>query len=139
MGVMNVMVVLSVLVRLIVPLALLVALQVWLCRKGKRLGLILPGLSLLLSIVLCLSMAAFTVRAGGGAVQVYDENGNLVKEEQMQQIENEDFGLKELLPVAGVFLVSNIPTVIYGGIWLYYKNRRDWKNEVQRMTIQDLE
>ena len=35
---------------LMLPIALLVALQVWLCRKSTRLGLILPGISLALSL-----------------------------------------------------------------------------------------
>ena len=38
----------------LLPFALLVVLQVWLCRKSARLGLILPVLSLLLSLVLVL-------------------------------------------------------------------------------------
>ena len=36
---------------MLVPIALLVVLQVWLCRKGRRLGLILPVLSLLFSLL----------------------------------------------------------------------------------------
>ena len=39
---------------LLLPIALLVALQVWLCRKSAKLGLILPGLSLALSLLLSL-------------------------------------------------------------------------------------
>ena len=41
-----------VLFMFMLPIALLVALQVWLCRKGKWLGLILPGISLALSLVM---------------------------------------------------------------------------------------
>ena len=38
------------------PIALLVALQAWLCKKSLKLGLILPGLSLALSLLLVFSM-----------------------------------------------------------------------------------
>ena len=38
-----------------------------------------------------------------------------------------------------MFLVSNIPTVVFGGIWLYYKNRRDFKDDLKKMKIEDLE
>ena len=41
--------------------------------------------------------------------------------------------------IASVFLVSNIPTVIFGGIWLYYKNRRDFQEDLKKMKIEDLE
>ena len=37
------------------------------------------------------------------------------------------------------FLINNIPTVVLGGIWLHYKNRRDFQSELNKMNIQDLE
>jgi hypothetical protein len=41
---------------------------------------------------------------------------------------------------AGVFfLVSNIPTAVFGGIWLHYKGRRDTLEDWKRMQIEDLE
>ena len=42
------------------PIALLVALQAWLCKKSLKLGLILPGLSLALSLMMVFSMGAFS-------------------------------------------------------------------------------
>ncbi len=49
------------LLSLLLPVALAVALQVWLCKRRSRwLGLILPGLTLLASLLILLSMAAFT-------------------------------------------------------------------------------
>ena len=86
-----------ILIGVLLPVALVVALQVWLCkRKNRWLGLILPGLSLLV-----------------GA---------------------------ETFALMGVnFLINNIPTVVLGGIWLHYKNRRDFQSELNKMNIQDLE
>ena len=49
---------------LLLPIALLVALQVWLCKKSGKLGLILPGLSLALSLMLVLSVATFSTIRG---------------------------------------------------------------------------
>ena len=125
---------------MLVPIALLVVLQVWLCRKGQRLGLILPVLSLLISLLLTLSMAGFQTYAGGGAstVTTYGPDGQVVEEHH----EEHDHG--ELAPgameaVAGLFLVANIPTVVFGGIWLHYKNRRDFQDDLNRMRIEDLE
>ncbi len=122
---------------LLLPIALLVALQVWMCKKGKWLGLVLPGISLVLSLILVSSMAAFTT-VGGGSMRVADENGQVV------QIEPEVIGEPQPVPGAMrnavlVFLVTNIPTVVFGGIWLHYKGRRDTYEDLKRMRIEDLE
>ena len=48
------------LLSILLPVALVVALQVWLCkRKTRWLGLILPGLSFLFSLLLVFSVGAF--------------------------------------------------------------------------------
>ena len=120
---------------LLLPVALLVVLQVWLCRKSRKLGLILPILSFAVSLLLVLSAGVFQ-HVGGGSIRVTDEYGNVVQEEYVEAdpITPEDIGA-----LVGVFLVSNIPTVVFGGIWLYYKNRRDFKDDLKRLKIEDLE
>ena len=120
---------------LLLPIALLVLLQVWLCKKSVRLGLILPGISLVLSMVLVFSMAAFG-RIGGGALRVTDENGNVIQEET---IKAPPIKAGEVVAVGLVFLVSNIPTVVFGGVWLHYKGRKDTLDDLKRMRIEDLE
>jgi len=121
---------------ILLPVALAVALQVWLCKRRSRwLGLILPGLTLLASLLILLSMAAFT-QVGASEV-VYDEHGAVVEEHHAEHWEA--FTGAELGAAGGVFLVANIPTVVLGGIWLHYKNRRDLREEMKRMDLQDLE
>ncbi|MDY3906920.1 MAG: hypothetical protein SOX72_04345 [Oscillospiraceae bacterium] len=122
---------------MLVPIALLVVLQVWLCRKGRRLGLILPVLSLLVSLLLVFSMAGFQTVTRAGAHMV-DEKGQIVEGYEPEPVHS------ELTPgaagaIAGLFLVSNIPTVVFGGIWLHYKNRRDFQDDLKKMKIEDLE
>ena len=160
---------------MLVPVALLVVLQVWLCRKSLRLGLILPALSLLFSLVIVFSLAAFgqmnTFGGGGslvleengqvvqesiyrdGMVYVYDGEGNLIEEypdpnaQQAQEASGDrgplpqtvgGMSLGYILMLGVVFLVSNIPTLIFGGIWLHFKNRRDLREDMKRMRIEDL-
>ena len=41
------------------PIALLVALQVWLCKRSPKMGLILPGVSLALSLLLVVPIIVF--------------------------------------------------------------------------------
>ena len=149
---------------MLVPVALLVVLQVWLCRKGKRLGLILPALSLLLSLLIAGSMAAFSMvnAAGSGVTIGLDENGEVVERQVsegcMITVYDGDGNIVDQYPdpnpqspqspavtavtVASVvllFLVANIPTVVFLGIWLHYKNRRDFQEDLKKMKIEDLE
>ena len=157
---------LIVLISILLPVALVVALQVWLCRRKTRwLGLILPGLSFLFSLLLVFSVGAFGLINQGGSVgtltleengqviqqtitengmtTVYDGEGNILDQypapdaQEKQEAQEEIF--RRLLPSAVLlFLVGNIPTVVLGGIWLHYKNRRDFQDEIKKMNIQDL-
>ena len=127
---------------LLVPVALLIALQVWLCRKNVKLGMILPALSLTLSLLLTLSLVvfgAFNMSSGGGNVRVTDENGNPVQEEIIVSERRMEFHPRTLIAAGVVFLVTNIPTAVFGGIWLHYKGRRDTQEDLKRMRIEDLE
>lgn len=128
--------ILVILLRLAVPIGLLAALQVWLCRRKRRLGLILPGVFLALSLALCLGCVGFVSVTGGSGVRIYDESGALVREERMPPDPEQKRALA--LAVGGIFLCANLPTVLFGGIWLCSReqNRSD---EMNRMNIQDLE
>ncbi len=144
---------------LILPIVLLVALQVWLCKKNLKLGLILPGISLALSLLLVLSMATFsTLTIGGGNTMVsggvtyIEPDGQEVPAQEEEYIEvpaqegvprgereKTQFHPRALMAVGVVFLVTNIPTAVFGGIWLHYKGRRDTLEDLKKMRIEDLE
>ena len=145
---------------LLVPIALLIVLQMWLCKRSLKLGLILPALSLALSLLLVFSVAAFSginsLGSGGmtleqngqvveqtitenGVTTVYDGEGNII-----DQYEDPNYQPPVPITPAAVgtvvvlFLVSNIPTVVFGGIWLHYKTRRDFQEDLKKMKIEDL-
>lgn len=131
---------------LLLPIALLVALQVWLCKKGTKLGLILPGLSLALSLMLVFSLAAFgslTVSAGNtGAGPI--EGGAYIEVPAQEGaarggMEKPEFPVRTLISAGVLFLIMNIPTAVFGGIWLHYKGRRDTYEDLKKMRIKDLE
>ena len=124
---------------LLVPIGLLVAVQVWLCRKNVKLGLILPAISLVLSLLLALTVGvSLALTRAGGTVTVRDETtGEIV---QQDIFESNVYTNPAALAGAGVlFLVSNIPTAVFGGIWLHYKGRRDTLEDLKKMRIEDLE
>lgn len=120
---------------ILVPVALLVVLQVWLCKKSTRLGLILPGVSLVMSLVVAFGVIAFsslnTVGSGelvleqngqviertvteNGTVTVYDGEGNITDQYpdpnyEDNRAESEQISLT-MVAVAGVmFLVFTFP------------------------------
>lgn len=130
---------------MLVPVALLVALQVWLCRKSVKMGLILPGITLALSLLLTLSLAAFGLARGvviGGGVNYVSASGQEIPAQEgpvVQERVEMDFHPKTLIAAGVVFLVTNIPTAVFGGIWLHYKGRQDTYEDLKRMRIEDLE
>ena len=128
---------------LLVPIALLVVLQVWLCRKSLKLGLILPILSFLLSLLMVLSLGTIQTVTTGGSYLV-TEDGTYMEVPAQEGGHHQEEHHVSLTPGAvgalvGLFLVGNIPTVVFGGIWLHYKNRRDFQDDLKRMKIEDLE
>ena len=127
----------ALLFSVLLPVGLVLALQVFLCRRGNRLGLILPVLSFLLSLLLTLSIAVFTMAGAGTVTSQVLVDGQVV-EERVEQVASSMTTPRQLLTVGGVFLVTNIPTAVLTGIWFYHKNRRDWRDELKKMDIQDL-
>ena len=144
---------------LLVPIALLIVLQMWLCKRSLKLGLILPALSLALSLLLVFSVAAFSginsLGSGGmtleqngqvveqtitenGVTTVYDGEGNIIDQYEEPGAQPEPITTAAVGTVVVLFLVSNIPTVVFGGIWLHYKNRRDFQEDLKKMKIEDL-
>ena len=144
------------LISVLLPVALVVALQVWLCRRKNRwLGLILPVLSLLTSLLLVCGIAVF--QQGGSGTMTLEQNGEIIErtvtEHGMTTVYDGEGNILEQYPATDaqggvqprtalltgmLFLVGNIPTVVLGGIWLYYRNRRDFHDEMKKMNIQDL-
>lgn len=123
---------------MLLPIALLVALQVWLCRKSLKLGLILPAISLALSLLLALTVgASLMLTRAGGTLTVRDEvTGEII---QQEDFESNVYTNPAALAGAGVlFLVANIPTAVFGGIWLHCKGRRDTLEDLKKMRIEDL-
>ena len=124
---------------ILVPIALLIVLQVWLCRKGGKLGLILPVLSLLISLVMVLGLAGFSREITGESYLMTDEYGQVIEHHEEHVEHTVPLTPGTVAAVAVLFLAANIPTVVFGGIWLHYKNRRDFKDDLKRMKIEDLE
>lgn len=98
----------------VIPTILLSFLQWFLCGKNLRWGKILPILSAVISVLICLFFLLFTLNMIGGG-----------------------WLMAILLPIL-TLVFFNIPTLVY---YLVYRarKRRNEQNDLDRMKIDDLE
>lgn len=91
--------------------AAIISLQVYLSKKeSKYLGLILPVISLIFSLMYVAGIAAF---------------------DSFSQVEN-------YMALFIAFLVANIPTIILVFIYLGIREKKNMKKELDKMNIKDL-
>lgn len=111
-------------------------LQFFLSKKqSKWRGLILPAISLLYSLMMVLSLAAYeNVRLKSTTIT---ENGTVIEEIHTEQIA-QPLPAQTVLKVVMVFAVSNIPTVVFLGIYASCREKRKRKNLLEKMDIMDL-
>ena len=117
----------------------IIALEVWLSRRRSRWpGLILPAVTLVLSLLMVLGFAAFSRGGATAEMQVVDEEtGKIVYQEQTVETEP-DWTLGDAAQLGVILLVGNIPTFVLLGT--YYIGREKLRREkmLEKMNIQDL-
>ena len=117
----------------------IIALEVWLSRRRSRWpGLILPAVTLVLSLLMVLGFVAFSRGGATAEMQVIDqETGEIVYQEQTVETEP-DWTLGDAAQLGVVLLVGNIPTFVLLGT--YYIGREKLRREkmLEKMNIQDL-
>ena len=119
---------------LVLLLGGVVCLQIFLSkRKNKWVGLILPIICFLLSLLPVISIPAYHVTS----YQVMDERGNVIEEKKSAPV-YEDMQLM-VLQIMIIFVLSNIPTGILVGIYISYRENMKKNLELEKMNIQDLE
>ena len=137
---------------LILLFTLSVLLQIYLSkRKNKWLGLIIPILCFVNSLVMVLSVAVFsTVNSTG--VEVFVQNVQVYKEGSEQDPASEKYVIPEsekdenepslaegIAQVAPMFLIFNIPTLGYLGIYIIIRKKLKNVTNLEKMNILDLE
>ena len=97
-------------------LAGVVALQVFLSRsESKWPGLVIPGISFLISVWYALSYYAYAF------------------------VPSESEAVALALPVLVIFLIVNIPTYVFLAIYFACRGRYRRKKQIEKMNIQDLD
>lgn len=120
----------------------LIALQIYLSRMESRWpGLILPILSFVLSVVLSLGQFLYIFNGSAGEIQLESvgPDGTVITEsvpvEPSEEIRGEGGMLVMAVPV---FLLANIPTLIYVAIYCGERGKYRRRRQMERMNIQDL-
>ncbi len=122
-----------------------IVLQVYLSRRESRWpGLVLPILSFVLSLTTALLVAqSYSSYSGVGELRITEKRGDGTVTTQTVPVEPEEVeerGIGEALIGAGiVFLVTNIPTVIYTAIYFGEREKFRRREQMKKMNIQDLE
>jgi len=126
-------------VNILFVIAGLVVLQIFLSRRqSKLLGLILPAISLIISIVIVLGMVGFSAHKTITANEIISENGEIIEQIETAK-DNADDITTIILPAIYLFLLSNIPTIILIGIYFACRKKLKRAREIEKMNIQDLE
>lgn len=112
----------------------LIYLQLKLSRsESKWLGWILPGFFLVISVIAVLGSVAFT-RTMGTTAEI-NELGELInKKEEIITVPLHEVFATSLY----ILLVYNIPTVIFSAICVFEHKKDKKKQQMQKMSIQDL-
>lgn len=135
----NVVITLTIFLALCIGVILL---QVFFSKKeNKWFGLILPIISLCISLIAVFGIAAYTT-TGILSVQEFDENGVIVSEEVIEtpdtaQPTQDTASL--IFTIISIFLLYNIPTIVLLAIYFACREKQRQRKALEKMQAQDLE
>ena len=114
-------------------IVLVVLLQRKLVRmKPNWIGWILPCICFAMSLLAVAGMIGFTKFS---TTVVHDDEGNIIGE-QVEQAES--LGTDGILAAASVFILYNIPTVVFSVMCVTEHRKDNNKEQLHKMNIQDL-
>lgn len=122
--------------------AAIIVLQIYLSKKkNKWLGLILPLVTLSISLIVLLGLATFyNVQSIHVETQTVTAAGGVTKQVTQQPIKVDTSTIKESVFLGSYILVLyNIPTVILLLIYKGARKKLKRELEIKKMNIQDLE
>ena len=125
-------------IALLLFLAGIVWLQIFLSNsKNKWLGLIIPIICFMFSLIMIFSMQVYTNK---GISTVTSTNNGVTVTNKLTAAQQEKPGIISILAtIIPVFLISNIPTIIFLAIYFACRERIKQKKELDKMNVQDLE
>lgn len=127
-----------IIIGLLLFLAGSVWLQVFLSKaKNKWLGLIIALICFIFSIITILSLSMYTNTGITSVTETID--GVVVTGKTITSQSEKPSMISMLATVMPVFLISNIPTIIFLAIYFACREKLKLRNELDKMNVQDLE
>lgn len=126
---------------LILFLGGLIWLQIFLSNKqNKWLGLIIPLICLLFSLIPMLALPMYTTSTSTSVTTTTENitDGGLIFEASVTPQPQKPSVGSMVATAAPIFIISNIPTLIFLAIYFACRERRKKNFELERMNIQDL-
>lgn len=114
-------------------------LQIFLSKKNSKcLGLIIPLICFMFSILTVLSLSMYSNNSG--ITTVTETINGVVIREEITALESEKPSMLSMFAtVIPVFLISNIPTLIFLAIYFACREKLKLRSQLEKMNIQDLE
>ena len=113
-------------------------LQIFLSKaKNKWLGLIIPLIYFMFSIITIFSFSMYTSTQVTSVTKTVD--GIVAAEKAITKQSEKPSMISMLATVIPVFLLSNIPTLIFLAIYFACREKLKLQNELDKMNVQDLE
>jgi vacuolar-type H+-ATPase subunit I/STV1 len=113
-------------------------LQIYLSKsKNKWLGLIIPFICFMFSIFIVLSLSMLTNMRTTSMTNTID--GVVVIDKTVSSQSEKPSMISMLATVIPVFLMSNIPTLIFLAIYFACREKLKLRKELDKMNVQDLE
>ncbi len=100
--------------------------------SGSWLGLILPGICIVYSLLTVIGMISFT--SATKQRRIIAEDGQVIK-----KVVDEEKDRELINRALVVFGISNMPTLVLMGIYLGCREKRKKNLQLEKMNIQDLE
>jgi TRAP-type C4-dicarboxylate transport system permease small subunit len=130
---------LGIAVILVVVIGLII-LQIFLSKKkNKWIGLILPMICFIFSIVVVAGIGSYTTLNSTVTVKESDESGNIVNSQTVTKDLTKDMSVgKSIAYGAMIFIIYNIPTIVLIGIYYASREKQRIESAVDKMKIKDL-
>lgn len=113
-------------------------LQVFLSKtKNKWLGLIIPLICFIFSIITISNLVMYTSMKTVSVTETID--GVTVTDKIINEQSDKPSMISMIVTIIPVFLISNIPTIIFLAIYFACRDKLKLRNELEKMNIQDLE
>lgn len=119
--------------------AVIIMLQIYVSKNKRKIGLVLPAIVFLLSIVIPIGSVPFNAEVQNEIVSVSNSNGEIIEEKSESKsldLVNTSIAVNSII---SSFLLYNVLTLILVFIYLFYAQKRRNNRALNKMKVIDIE